>query len=160
MDLDHPAARPRTSRFALANEYPAQQQQQGTGTGTADDSRSKIRCVYGYHFVSQSSPGAYAWYCASTIGNAHTPAQGASANTNGHWYFRPPSVAARRPSCAGCCSPPSNWHYSQRRPTDGRFSIRPKSSRQTSSKTTNSPFPACLCSQRPSLVLGSWSGQN
>src|SRR5258706_3040004 len=28
------------------------------------------------------------------IGNAHTPAPGANFNTNGHTYFRPPSVAA------------------------------------------------------------------
>src|SRR5258706_5005635 len=35
------------------------------------------------------------WCCVSAIGDAHTPAPSANANTTGHRYFCPPSVAAR-----------------------------------------------------------------
>ncbi len=57
-------------------------------------------------YTSQSFPGAYAWYCISAIGNAHTPAPGTNANTNGHRYFRPPSVAAlARPALAAAALP-------------------------------------------------------
>ncbi len=34
------------------------------------------------------------WYGVSAIGNAYASSLDASANTNGHRYFRPPSVAA------------------------------------------------------------------
>ncbi len=44
--------------------------------------------------VPHRLPVVPGWYRVSAIGNAHTPAPGANANTNGHRYFCPPSAAA------------------------------------------------------------------
>ncbi len=88
------ATRLRTSRLALANEYPAQLPRclSSVNAGSAvahaaNGPRTALPWPCKPLHTSQSSPGAYAWYCASAIGNAHTPAPGANANTNGHRYF-------------------------------------------------------------------------
>ena len=47
-------------------------------------------------YTSQPSPGPYAWYGMSAVGNAYTPAV-ADANMHMNGYFRPPSVAALAP---------------------------------------------------------------
>ena len=57
-------------------------------------------------YTPQPSPGPYAWYGVSTIGNAYTPAPDANANTIGHGYFRPSSVAACAPPIPVAATPP------------------------------------------------------
>ena len=57
-------------------------------------------------YTPQPSPGPYAWYGVSAIGNAYTPAPDTNANTIGHGYFRPPSVAAFAPPTPVAATPP------------------------------------------------------
>ena len=45
-------------------------------------------------YTHPSRPGAYAWFCVSAIGNAHTHAPGTNTNTNRYMYVRPPSIGA------------------------------------------------------------------
>ena len=61
-------------------------------------------------YTPQPSPGQYARYRLSAIGNAYTPAPDANANTIGHGYFHSPSFAALAPPTP---TPPSNCHDPQ-----------------------------------------------
>jgi len=97
-----PVLAPRTSRFALADEYSAQQQRQGTGTN--DEPTPMTRRVHGYHpgFPSLFSPAV----CAVSTPLRRRP----RCTCPPHWHRLARSLQTlhRVPHiyCSRCCSPP------------------------------------------------------